>query len=40
MPDTREEMLCNFMLTKEETREEMLETREELPDTREEILYN
>ena len=37
MPDTREEMLCNFILTKEDTSEEMLEIREELPDTREKI---
>ena len=30
LPDTREEMLCNFMLTKEETREELPNTREEI----------
>ena len=41
--DTREKMLCNFILTMEqmlETREEMLETREELPNTRKENLSN
>ena len=37
LPDTREEMLCNFILTKKDTSKEMLEIREELPDTREKI---
>ena len=43
LPDTREKMLCNFILTREqmlETREELPETRDELPNTREELPKN